>query len=83
MSDDLKREKDFSFGIYSLTQAGKELLNILEYEPNNEYFNDFAECIFKENKYSALKIQPIESIRGSIVRTTGETVREFCFSQKR
>lgn len=83
LSEGLKGEKSFSFGIYSLTSAGKELLNILEYNPNDAYFNDFAEFVFKENMHSKLKIQPIESIKDNKVRTTGETVREFCISQKR
>ena len=80
IAEDIKEEKKFSFGIYSLTKAGKELLNILEYEPNNIYFSDFAENVFKENKHSNLTIQVIKNVNGSIVNTTGETVREFCDS---
>lgn len=52
-------EKVFSFGVYSLTTAGRELYRILKIniEANEAYFFDFAECVFNENKHSKLKIK--------------------------
>lgn len=38
-----------SFSAYKLTTAGKELYQILAHSPNNDYFMDVIEHIFKEN----------------------------------
>ena len=35
---------------YKLTNAGKELFAILDHKPNNNYFEDFCESVFKKNK---------------------------------
>ncbi len=80
LSEGLRGEKDFTFGIYSLTNVGVELIKILEYEPNNAYFFEFAEYVFKQNYHSKLKIQPIESINGNKIHTTGNSLREFKIS---
>ena len=39
-----------SFGIHTLTRAGKELCTILSVKPNNDYFIDFAKQIESANK---------------------------------
>lgn len=38
-----------SFSVYKLTTAGKELYQILAHSPNNDYFMDVIEHIFKKN----------------------------------
>lgn len=38
-----------SFSVYKLTNAGKELYQILSHSPNNDYFMDVSEHIFKAN----------------------------------
>lgn len=77
VTEGIKRETSFTFGVHCLTNAGRELLSILEYESNNEFFVDFVEYFFKENKHSKMKIKKIKSINGDIIHTTGETIREF------
>ena len=37
--------KNISFGSYLLTNSGKELCNLLSYEPNNNYFVDWVKFI--------------------------------------
>lgn len=45
-SDDVVK---ISYGIYTLTSAGKELFNIMKCVPNNEYIIDFQKDIVKDN----------------------------------
>ena len=39
-----------SFGSYFLTSAGKELCDLLSYEPNDNYFVDWVRFIREKNK---------------------------------
>ncbi|MBR2929459.1 MAG: DUF2806 domain-containing protein [Oscillospiraceae bacterium] len=39
-----------SFGVFSLTRVGKELATALEYESNDNYFDDVAEMVFEQNR---------------------------------
>ena len=41
---------EISFGIHSLTNAGKEIFYMLNCRPNDSYMFDFAENIFNDNK---------------------------------
>ena len=41
---------EIRYGVHKLTSAGIELYRILSYIPNEDYFYDFAEYIFKRNK---------------------------------
>lgn len=43
-------ESKISFGIFGLTQAGKELYSFLDFAPNENYFSDFAQQIEETNK---------------------------------
>lgn len=74
----ITKKTDIKFGVYSLTTPGRELLQIIERVPNNEYFLDFSEHVFKENKLVNLEVQIIDAVKGDALRTTGELVREFC-----
>ena len=77
----ITKKTDITFGVYSLTTPGRELLQIIERVPNKEYFLDFAEHVFKENKLVNLEVQTVDTVKGHKVRTTGEIVREFCRKQ--
>ena len=76
LAENAAENSEVSFCVYSLTKAGRELLNILEYTSNDIYFDDFATAIFKENNYN-FKIQGIASISKDGINTTGETIKDF------
>ncbi len=77
LTEGVKREKSFTYGVHCLTNAGMELLSILEYESENKFFIDFVEWFFNENKHSKLRIEKIKSINGNTINTTGEIIREY------
>lgn len=83
LAENVKHEKSFTFGLHSLTNAGKELLHILNYEPNDMFFIRFSKWFSEENNHTKLAIQQIKSINGTKIQTTGETIREFCISSGR
>lgn len=80
---DVKDQKSFTFGLHSLTNAGKELLSILDYESNDMFFVNFAKYFSEENNHTQLAIQQIKSINDDKIQTTGETIREFYISSGR
>lgn len=80
---DVKERKTFTFGLHALTNAGKELLSILEYEPNDRFFINFSKYFSEENNHTQLAIQQIKSISDDKIQTTGETIRKFCTSSGR
>lgn len=45
---------NISFGVYTLTRAGKELFSIVNVRPNNDYFSDFAKHIASSHKGKVL-----------------------------
>lgn len=51
-----------SYGIHTLTRAGKELFSILNHTPNNDYFAEFAEHISQMNSTATISIHKINSI---------------------
>lgn len=71
------RTVNFSFGVYSLTSTGKELFNILEHEPNDDYFIEFVGHVFKENRHTNLKVKKVEKMQVDKIRVTEEVVCEF------
>lgn len=66
-----------SYGIHTLTRAGKELFSILNHAPNNDYFMDFAEHIFRKNKTATVQIHRINSIEGNTANYDREALRIF------
>lgn len=66
-----------SYSIHILTRAGKELFSILNQEPNNDYFMDFAEHIFRMNKTATIQIHKINSIEGNTASYDDEALRIF------
>lgn len=67
----------FTFGIHSLTSAGKELFQILESSPNEAYFLDFSEHIFKKSKGMSLSVHQVNSIFGKMVSYNKNVIRTF------
>lgn len=72
-----EQKREFTFGIYSLTRAGKELLEILSYEPSETYICEVAEFLFRENPEVNLEVRKVQKIEDNIVCTTGEIIKEY------
>lgn len=68
---------EISTGVYTLTAAGQELFRIVETEPNDEYFLDFAESVYNANGCAEMVVERIRSEDGSTFNGTGEIVRIF------
>lgn len=73
------KEVDVSLSIYKLTKPAVELLEILSYEHNEEYFCDIAESIFKKRNQQGIVINVhiIESWTGEACNYRRIPVREF------
>lgn len=71
-----------SFAAYALTNAGKELYRILAHSPDNDYFMDVSEHIFKKNT-SKIGITVHEVVENKPENTTYKTnaLRIFKTSQ--
>lgn len=50
------KQVDVSLGIYKLTKPAVELLGILAHEPNEEYFCDIAESIFRSHDSQGISV---------------------------
>jgi len=72
-----EQPRKISYGIHTLTRAGKELFNILNHMPNNDYFTDFAEQIFNANKTATISIHKINSIEDNTANYVREALRIF------
>lgn len=72
-------EKKISFGIYTLTNAGIELYNILQYTANNEYFLNLAKHIWESNKQALMEISvhEINSINDGAINYKREPIETF------
>lgn len=66
-----------SYGIHTLTRAGKELYDILSHTPNNDFFVDFAEYIFNKNKTSTIRIHKVNYVQGDTINYDNEALRVF------
>lgn len=67
-----------SFGIFGLTQAGKELCSILDYNANESYLCDFAEEIEKNNKGNVvITLHQIHSYDGEKINYNTFVLRKF------
>lgn len=78
VSGKTEEDQKISFGVHTLTRVGKELITIIDAEPNNDYLHDLAKYI--ESQYTGIvsisiheineikdgnisyKIEPIETI---------------------
>ena len=67
----------FTYGIHSLTSAGKELFQILEYVPHENYFFDLSEHIFKKSKGSNLSVHQVNSISGKNINYNNNAIRTY------
>lgn len=73
-----ERPTEISFGIFGLTQAGKELYSILECDSNESYLCDFAEEIEKNNKGNvSITLHQIRTYDGENIRYNTLVLREF------
>lgn len=61
-----------SFSAYKLTNAGKELYQILAHSPNNDYFMDVIEYIFNEN-IENISVTVHEVVDNKLENTTYKT----------
>ena len=66
-----------TFGIHSLTNAGKELFQIIDTTPNEEYFLDFTKHIFKENSNCTLSIHKVNAIWGEKINYSKKALQTF------
>lgn len=66
-----------TFGIYSLTRAGRELFHILNCKPNEKYFFDFSEHIFKIGKKYNLSVYEVNNILGTSVEYNESAIRTY------
>lgn len=64
---------------YFLTKAGRELLNIIEYKPNNDYFLDVANAIWNPNlgKEFRLRIHEIRQIVNGEIAIKQPPIKEY------
>lgn len=73
-----ERPTKISFGIFGLTQAGKELCSILDYNANESYLCDFAEEIEKNNRGNVvITLHQIHSHDGENIKYNTLVLREF------
>ena len=65
--------------VYHLTKAGRELLNIIECEPNSDYFFDVADFIWNDEKKRefCLKIYEIDQIADGAIKIRKSPLKEF------
>lgn len=71
--------EEISFGIYSLTKAGKELYDILAHESNEQYCFDLAENIFKKNRPKLdIAVHPVIELDEKGVQYDTPSLREYC-----
>ena len=70
--------KKISFGIHSLTRAGRELYSILSHNSNKQYATEWAEAIFSKNK-SSMKIElyDVNNVSPSIINYEKVPFRVF------
>lgn len=64
-------------GIHTLTRAGRELYQILEHVPNENYFLAVAESIVNENTLEKAMIHKVTEITEDIISYEDEPVRVF------
>lgn len=72
-----EQPQKISYGIHTLTRAGKELYDILSHTPNNDFFVDFAEYIFNKNKTTTIRIHKVNHIQGNTINYDKEALRTF------
>jgi len=65
--------------VYHLTKAGRELLNIIECEPNSDYLFDVADFIWNDEKKRefCLKIYEIDQIADGAIKIRKSPLKEF------
>ena len=62
-----ENQVEIRYWIHTLTSAGKELYRILAHNPNEEYFFDFSEHIFNQNKDASFRIHKVNRITDEAV----------------
>ena len=75
MSGKTEEDQKISFGVHTLTRVGKELITIIDVEPNNDYLHDLAKYI--ESQYTGIvsvSMHEINEIKEGIINYKKEPI---------
>ena len=72
-----EQPQKISYGIHTLTRAGKELYDILSHTPNNDFFVDFAEHVFNKSKTATIRVHKVNYVHGNTINYDEKAIRIF------
>lgn len=77
-----EKEEKISVGIYKLTQAGKELFEILNSDSNDNYFMDFVDKLFNKNKNKInASVHKVVNVDMKGVEYESDPIKKFSVSE--